>query len=149
MKAGLEPKIYEFRTRSVWVDAREGILSSDERKQIEVGCPPEFGGRHGYWTAEHLFVAAIDTCIMTTFRWLFAKARGSLVAYTSDAVGKACIVSSDFRLDEVEIRPLIVVSDPRDVSKAKSAINTAHSTCLISKALNLRVTVTPVVKTDE
>lgn len=30
--------------------------------------PPEFGGPERTWSPEHLFVAAVSSCLMTTFR---------------------------------------------------------------------------------
>lgn len=146
MKPRLEPKVYRFSTNIRWIGFRKGIVLSDDKNRIEVACPPEFGGHRGLWTAEHLFVAAIETCIMTTFKWLFEKEAGKLVTYESRAVGEAQMINDDFRFSQVEINPAIVVMDDTDFSKARSAIENAHKQCLVSKALNVEIKVSPTIR---
>ena len=56
-----------------WSDSRKGIICSPELNKhegvcIEVATPPEFPqGIAGIWSPEHLFVAAVSGCLMTTF----------------------------------------------------------------------------------
>jgi len=138
-------KKHSFRTNTRWLRARRGVLSADDRTTINVACPPEFGGEPGLWTAEHLFVAATEICIMTTFIWLLEKAGGRLISYESEAVGTAQMVNGDFRLNEIEIRP-VIITEEIFLSKAKDAMEKAHRQCLISKALNLKVRVNSIIK---
>ena len=123
-----------------------GILSAAGKNSIEIACPPEFGGHRGYWTAEHLFVASIEVCIMTTFQWLMERDESRIVAYESKSVGMAQMVDDDFLLNRVEITPIIIVSDQANLSKAKEAITEAGNQCLISKSLNFKVSIHPVVR---
>ena len=144
-----KPRIYRFETNTKWVRERRGILSSNHKGKIEIACPPEFGGQGGYWTAEHLFVASIEICIMTTFKWLMEKNNAKIIAYESESIGTAQMVNSNFRFNRVEIRPVIIVPDKESLLKAKDAIENAHKHCLISKALNFEVNVNPVIKCNE
>jgi organic hydroperoxide reductase OsmC/OhrA len=146
MKTRLNPRIYTFETTTRWTQNRRGVLSAGGKKSIEIACPPEFGGHRGYWTAEHLFVASIEVCIMTTFEWLMEKDKGKIVAYKSKSIGMAQMVDDNFLLNRVEITPTIVVSDQANLSKAKEAITEAGNQCLISKALNFEVSIHPVVR---
>lgn len=141
----LNPKKYSFRTNIRWRRARSGVLSADDRTTIDVACPPEFGGELGYWTAEHLFVAATEICIMTTFIWLLEKAGGKLISYESEAVGTAQMINGDFRFSEIEIRPVVTTKEIY-FSKAKDAMEKARKQCLISKALNFKVKVNSTIK---
>jgi organic hydroperoxide reductase OsmC/OhrA len=52
-----------------WTSKSKGLLSSpDLQNGIEVAIPPEFpGGIKGVWSPEHLFVASLNSCLMTTF----------------------------------------------------------------------------------
>lgn len=148
MKTGHKPRVHKFETNTRWIRLRKGLLSGYDKDPIEIACPPEFGGHHGYWTAEHLFVASVEICIMTTFKWLLEKNDGKLVAYESTAIGKAQMVNGDFRFNEIEIKPVITVPDAY-LSKAKRAIENAHRQCLISKALNLKVKVNSVIRCQD
>ncbi|MDI6840610.1 MAG: hypothetical protein QMD71_07170 [bacterium] len=60
-----KPKIYRYKTGTKWTEKHKGILSSEDKQDIEIACPPEFGGHYGCWTPEHLFVSSIEICIMT------------------------------------------------------------------------------------
>jgi len=144
----LKPKKYSFRTNIRWLQARRGILSADGRTTIDIACPPEFGGELGYWTAEHLFVAATEICIMTTFIWLLEKAGGRLISYESEAVGTAQMINGDFRFSKIEIRPVITTKEIF-FSKVKDAMEKARKQCLISKALNFKVKISTIIKQSE
>ena len=66
----MEPHFYTVDIN--WEQERKGILCSSELnkeagKCIEVATPPEFPkGIPGIWSPEHLFTAAISSCLMTT-----------------------------------------------------------------------------------
>ena len=69
----LKPRKFPYRTAVRWTEEHKGVISSPDKPDVEVACPPEFGGHEGYWSAEDLFVAAVNTCIMTTFLSLAEK----------------------------------------------------------------------------
>jgi len=52
-----------------WVKDRIGILYSPElNDEVQVATPPQFPkGIDKVWSPEHLFVAAVNSCLMTTF----------------------------------------------------------------------------------
>ena len=59
--------VYEMSVN--WQADRKGVMSSPVlNTAIEVATPPQFPkGMEGIWSPEHLFVAAINSCLMTTF----------------------------------------------------------------------------------
>ena len=52
-----------------WNEARKGTMSSSVlTDKIEVATPPQFpNGMNNIWSPEHLLVAAVNSCLMTTF----------------------------------------------------------------------------------
>lgn len=54
-----------------WQHDRKGVMSSTVlNDSLEVATPPEFAkGMAGIWSPEHLLVAAVNSCMITTF-WL-------------------------------------------------------------------------------
>jgi organic hydroperoxide reductase OsmC/OhrA len=111
-----------------------------------VGPPPQFGGQAGHWSPEHLFVASVASCLMTTF---FAIARMSgveIIEYT-DASSGTLIRDEDrlYRMSEVTLRPKVVVSDPRKVDRALRLLDKAESVCLISRSIEAKVHLEPEV----
>ncbi len=59
--------VYEVSVK--WQADRKGVMSSPVlNEKMEVATPPQFPkGMEGIWSPEHLFVAAINSCLMTTF----------------------------------------------------------------------------------
>ncbi|MEX2411630.1 MAG: hypothetical protein WD607_09740 [Candidatus Paceibacterota bacterium] len=60
---------HQYEVNLQWNSERKGTLSSPVLpSQIEVATPPGFPkGMPGIWSPEHLFVAAVNSCVMTTF----------------------------------------------------------------------------------
>lgn len=58
---------YEVNVK--WKGGRLGLIDSPVLDEtVEVATPPQFpGGVPGIWSPEHLFVAAVSSCFMTTF----------------------------------------------------------------------------------
>lgn len=60
---------HEYEVNLQWEIDRKGTLNSPVLPlQIDVATPPDFPkGMPGIWSPEHLFIAAINSCLMTTF----------------------------------------------------------------------------------
>jgi len=142
----MEPRVYEYKSSTMWTGEHKGTLSSEEKHSIEIACPPEFGGHPGCWTPEHLFVSSVEVCILTTFISIFEKSGGKLISYESHAVGKASMQNWIFRFSDIEIIPTIVVETEDDVRKAEEAIGRAATECLITKSLKFKPKVLPKVQ---
>jgi organic hydroperoxide reductase OsmC/OhrA len=62
-----------YNVSLIWKEDRKGVICSPELNRdanscIEVATPPEFPkGIPGIWSPEHLFTAAVSSCLMTTF----------------------------------------------------------------------------------
>lgn len=141
-----KPKIYEYRTSTRWDGEKEGTLEALQRHSVKIGCPPEFGGKPDYWTPEHLLVASIDVCIMTTFLWLLAKEPYRIVSYESEAVGRAHMVGSEFEFSKVEVKPRIAVVHERDKEAIYDLLLKASEQCLISRSLKCRVELNALIE---
>ena len=58
---------WHYEAEIEWIEQRAGRLRSANLPTLEVAAPPEFEGREGVWTPEHLYVGAVLSCFMTTF----------------------------------------------------------------------------------
>jgi organic hydroperoxide reductase OsmC/OhrA len=142
----MEPRVYDYESGLRWTEEHRGVSYSEGKPDIEIACPPEFGGHQGYWTPEHLFVCSVEVCVMTTFLSLFEKTVGVLVSYESEAIGKAGMQDWVFRFTSLTIRPRIVVEGQGSIALAREAIDQAAEQCLISKVLKFRPVVDPVIE---
>jgi formylmethanofuran dehydrogenase subunit E len=140
-----KPRVYEFKVETSWSEGKTGICRSSHKPAIDIGCPPEFGGAVEYWSPEHLFVAAIDICIMTTFLWYIEKNDLYIVSYKSEASGKAHIVEGDFMFVEVDIAPTIEIDSARTKDKIHDLIVEACDTCMVTNSSTCKVVLRPKI----
>jgi organic hydroperoxide reductase OsmC/OhrA len=145
----MEPRTYKYESALRWTEAHKGILSSEGFPDVDVACPPEWGGHEGYWTPEHLLVAAVEVCIMTTFLSIAERRQLKITSYSSKAAGDAQIVNKSFRFSGISIFPEIVLCAGESVSQAKAALEKAHKTCMVSNSLSTPVRVHPKITLAE
>ena len=113
---------------------------------LHVASPPEFGGPDDIWSPEHLYVASISTCLMTTFFAIADIARLGVISYSDEAMGH--LQRGDDRLysmDRVILRPRVVVANAGDVARASRLLEKAEKVCLISRSVVSVVEMRPVV----
>src|SRR5580765_415230 len=79
---------YFYETEVEWTDQRRGDLESPGLASLEVASPPEFQGHEGVWTPEHYFVAAVNSCFMTTFLAIAEMSKLEFLSFDCKAVGK-------------------------------------------------------------
>lgn len=133
---------HDYEVQIVSTGTRSGILDAegDGLPSLYVASPPEFGGPEGVWSPEHLYVAAIASCLMTTFRAIAEVAKLDVIEYSDSAVGH--MQRGDDRLysiDNVILRPKVVIGEDSDLDKARSLLMKAESICLISRSVNTEV----------
>lgn len=140
----MEPHFYNVEIN--WENSRKGIICSPELNKengvcIEVATPPEFSkGIKGIWSPEHLFVAAISGCLMTTF---LAIAENSTLEFTSFACqssGKLDMVEGKLMISEILLKPTVVISDEQYRDKAIRIIKKSEDACLISHSVKSKIT---------
>lgn len=131
---------------------KTGMLAApgDGLDAIEVASPPEFGGPAGVWSPEHLFVAALSVCLMTTFRAV-AESSGLEVLDYSDQSSGHLQRGEDRRysFDKVTLRPRVVIDDESKVERALRLLHKAESVCLISRSVSSEIVLEPTVEVRE
>jgi peroxiredoxin-like protein len=135
-----------YRTSVRWENERRGSLASPGLPGLSVATPPQFPGGHpGIWSPEHLFVAAAEACLMTTFLAIAENSKLEYLAYSSEAEGLLEKTDQGFMITEITIRPKVVVKDPSTLERARRIVDKAEQHCLISKSMKTRVTLEPDV----
>ena len=135
---------YSYETRLAWEGQRRGRLRAEGIPEITVTTPPEFRGEAGFWTPEHLFVAAAESCLRATFLAIAENSRLPVVAYRSEAEGR--IERADgagFRFVELTVRPVVELESAGDRERAERIMAKAAKGCLITKSMALEVRVEP------
>ena len=81
---------HEYKVSVRWDHDRKGSMTSpDLNDKVEVATPPEFpNGLEGIWSPEHLFTAAVNSCLMTTFLAIAENSKLEYLSFESKALGK-------------------------------------------------------------
>lgn len=137
-----------------WNKERKGIMCSPELNQfdgeinscIEVATPPEFPkGIPGIWSPEHLFTAAVSSCLMTTFLAIAENSKLEFSSFSCKSKGKLEQVDGKFLMTEVFLEPTVVIVHEKDREKAERILHRAETACLISNSIKSKVTMLPTI----
>ena len=131
---------------------KTGIMTADEDglPALHVASPPEFGGPEAVWSPEHLFVAAVSSCLMTTFRTIAELSKLEVVSYSDDPVGHLIRDESGlYRIESVTLRPRVTIADAEKVDRAIRLIEKAERACLVSRSVSAEIHLEPAVAVVE
>ena len=137
-----------FKTEIEWTGERHGQLRAPSLPNLEVDAPPEFKGHEGVWTPEHLFVASVNSCFMTTFLAIAENSKLGVVKFNSEAEGKLeKLEGQGLMITHITLRPKLVVQNGRDVERALRIFEKAEKHCLIANSICTETTLDPQVST--
>lgn len=134
-----------------WNRDRKGMMCSPELNAadgcIEVATPPEFPkGIPGIWSPEHLFTAAVSSCLMTTFLAVAENSRLEFTSFRCGSKGKLDKVEGKLQMTEVILEPVVEIKDERDRERAMKVLEKSEANCLISNSIKAKVTMYPEVR---
>jgi peroxiredoxin-like protein len=138
-----------------WNKDRKGIMCSPELKIaalgkdgcIEVATPPEFPkGIPGIWSPEHLFTAAVSSCLMTTFLAIAENSKLEFLSFHCSSKGKLEQIDGKFLMTEVLLEPEVVIPHEKDMERTERILQKSESVCLISNSIKSKVMMKPIIK---
>ncbi|HWB25664.1 MAG TPA: OsmC family protein [Chitinophagaceae bacterium] len=133
-----------------WNNDRKGTLTSAVLDDfIEVATPPEFNkGIAGMWSPEHLLVAAVNSCLMTTFLAIADNSRLPFTSFLSKAKGKLEMVEGKYMISEITLAPEVAVASDEHIEKAARVLQKAEANCLIANSIKAKIIFQPQVVTE-
>ena len=112
-----------------------------------MATPPEFPkGIPGIWSPEHLYTAAVSSCLMTTFLAVAENSHLHFLSFRCNATGKLELVNGKYQMTEVALQPIVEITDPADREKALKVLGKAEANCLISNSITAKVSMKPAVE---
>lgn len=146
----MEP-VHFYDTTVEWKDSRRGVLSSSVLdSNIEVVTPPEFaGGIPGKWSPEHLLVAAVNSCLMTTFLAIAENSKLDFISFKSYANGKLEKVDGKFMISEITLSPTLVLPEGANMERAERILQKSEAACLISNSVKATIVFQPQIVAEE
>lgn len=143
-----------FEVDLVWSKERKGVISSPDVHftatdggKIEVATPPPFPkGMPGIWSPEHLYTAAISTCLMTTFLAIAENFKLDFESFTCVAKGKLEQVEGKYLMTEVALVPELTIVKEEDRDKALKVLTKAEAACLISNSVKAKISMEAIIR---
>ena len=134
-----------------WEADRKGLLSSPVlNSSIEVATPPEFPkGIPGIWSPEHLLVAAVNSCLMTTFLAIAENSNLNFVHFDSKANGKLEKVGGKYMISEISLSPILTINSENEREKAEKILQKAETSCLISNSVKSKIVFLSEIKIEQ
>jgi organic hydroperoxide reductase OsmC/OhrA len=141
-----ESKIFFYDSKLDWKGGKEGDLRAAALAPISLGAPPEFNGREGTWSPEHLFVASVNGCFMLTFVTIAENSKIALFSYSSTAQGKLeKVPGGGYQITEIVIKPTVVLASAQDLTRVPRILEKAKENCFITSSIKSAVKVEPQV----
>ena len=136
-----------YEVKLDWKADRMGLVSSPVlQSNIEVATPPEFPkGIAGIWSPEHLLVAAVNSCLMTTFLAIAENSKFEFINFTSNANGKLEKIDGKYIISEIVLSPELTIKNIADKEKAQKVLEKSEAACLISNSIKSKIIFNPVI----
>lgn len=135
---------YFYETDVEWTGEREGELRSPNLPTLEIAAPPEFHGPERRWTPEHLYVASVGACFMTTFLAIAQLSKLEFLSFSVKAKGKLEKMEAlGYQMTEIVLRPRAVLRSNRDFDRATRIMEQTGKNCLISKSIKTVIKIEP------
>lgn len=133
--------VHSYEVNLEWLTQRKGTLSSPVlNEDIEVATPPEFAqGMPGIWSPEHLFVASISSCLMTTFLAISEFSKLDYLELKVGATGKLEKVDGKFMMSEIILKPTLTIPAQTSPEKAERILQKSEAACLISNSVKSEI----------
>ncbi|WP_405397054.1 OsmC family protein [Maribacter sp. Asnod2-G09] len=140
---------HSYNVNVNWTQERKGTMCSPELNNsatnetncIEVATPPEFpGGMPNIWSPEHLFTAAVSSCLMTTFLAISEYSKLEFVSFKCESKGILEKVDGKFVISEILLFPEVVITDESKRERAERILEKSEKACLISNSITSKIT---------
>jgi peroxiredoxin-like protein len=141
---------YLYTTEVEWTGERHGELRAPSLPKLDVDAPPEFKGHEGFWTPEHLFVASVNSCFMTTFLAIAENSKLEFIKFRADAEGKLEKVEGEgLMITHITLRPKLLLQKSRDAERALRIFQKAEKHCFISNSIRAETKLEPEIECED
>lgn len=132
--------MWTYKTSVNWSEGKTGVLRSENKPDVPVGTPPEFGGpEEGHWTPEDMLAASVGSCIMTSALFFIDRAGIELQSYESNADAVMEKTPSGLAITNVMIEATVSLKDSAQEDGLRKAMDQAEKNCPISNSLKCPV----------
>ena len=139
-----------YQLTATWESGRKGVAKvPGVDPKIRFSSPPEFKGDPGFWTPEHLLLAAVASCFVVTFYALAERALVDFGRLELSVEGVLGALEGRLSVQQIILQPTVTVFQTQDRDRAYGLLERTEHGCLIARALKCPVLMEPLVQTAE
>ena len=115
------------------------VVTATGVPELRTAPPADFDGPGDAWSPEQFLVAAVETCLLFTFR---AVAQASKLEFTSlEVSGEGTVDRKDgaTRFTQIVLHPRLTLPPGADRARALRVLEKSEKACLISASLSTPV----------
>jgi organic hydroperoxide reductase OsmC/OhrA len=132
----MHPYPHTYRVSASGPAVGEITVASPSLPELKTAPPPEFDGPGGLWSPETLLCGAVADCFILTFRGVSRAARFEWLEIECHVEGTLERQNGASRFTRYATVAKLTVPAGADATKARSLLERAEQTCLISNSLN-------------
>ncbi len=137
---------HKYRIRSTSTAVRSGLVIAEGiEPSISFSAPPEFKGQAGHWTPEHLFVAAVASCYVSTFSGMASNSNFDFYSLELETEGIIAQDPAGWRFEEVVLRPRLTIARAEDKERGNRLLHKAEKNCLVGRSLACPIVLEPAL----
>jgi organic hydroperoxide reductase OsmC/OhrA len=143
-------KQYVYRVSAASTAVRSGVATAEEiQPSISFSAPPEFQGEAGRWTPEHLFLASVAGCFVSTFSGIAQFSKFEFLSLDLEVEGVLSKEEGGWRFAEAHLHPRLKIAQEKDRERANRLLEKAEKTCLIVHSINSKIILEPELIVEE
>ncbi len=100
------------------------------------------------WSPEHLFTAAVSSCLMTTFLAIAENSKLEFSGFSCKSKGVLERVDGKYLMTEVILEPTVTIKDEKDRDRAERVVQKSEAACLISNSIKSKITMEISIKVE-
>lgn len=124
---------------------RDHILEVDGKPDLQLSSDPEFLGNPEKLNPEELLVASLAGCHMLWYLHLCAENEITVISYMDHAEGTMTAKNGGLQFSEVNLNPIVDISNSDSPSDAERVHELAHERCFIARSVNFPVKISPSI----
>ena len=143
--------MHTYEVNLKWTGKTKGILSSTILpKEIEEAIPQDYHtGIEGVWSPEHLLIAKINSCLMSTFLTIAENSKLEFISYESKSLCTVEFIKGKYLLIEIVLKPKVAIPYSQKPERVKHILEMSKNVCLISNAIKTPIRLDPEIIVSE
>lgn len=114
-------------------------VSSKGLTNIEVAPPAEFGGPGNIWSPETIFMSALSSCYLLSFKAVSRASKLNWISIKCESIGTLDTIDGNTHFTQVVNKVTLEINDQSSPEKALTLLKKAEHICLISKSVNAKM----------